>query len=198
MTKLKLWQGQLKEGNTAHFEHLATVVCDAEGEGMFAEYVSILESLEGEFDRWFVELVDQDPMLNVFAAPFAADVTKAPADLQCELIDLQSDRVLREKYRMCEELTAFYKLLPKCRFPKLRLLAARVICMFGTTYNCEQFFSQMKITKSKIRALMTDQNLQANMRVMPAHNLVPNIDKLVSAKRTQIYRISDGSSSSSS
>lgn len=119
MRKLQLWQSQLATGITFHFEHLWTVVDDCQDEqdvaSMFNEYVSLLKDLEQEFKYLFQDLERMDGLFDIFAVPFDADVAKAPPELQHELLELQSDRQLKEKYRLSGDLLSFYKLLPKAR-----------------------------------------------------------------------------------
>ncbi|KAA8579286.1 hypothetical protein FQN60_016759, partial [Etheostoma spectabile] len=66
----------------------------------------------------------------------ASDV---PVDIQLEIIDLQCDTNLKNTFASVD--TFYQYLLPG--YPKLTALAAKVLCMFGTTYLCEQVFSAM-------------------------------------------------------
>ena len=68
-------------------------------------------------------------------------------ELQMELLDLQCDTVLKQKYTDVG-VSYFYKFLLREKFPKLFNAAARIMAMFGSTYICEQFFSSMKINIS--------------------------------------------------
>ena len=47
----------------------------------------------------------------------------------------------------------------KERFPVLKKHANRLICMYGTSYQCEQTFSDMKIIKNVYRTRLTDTHL---------------------------------------
>ena len=40
-------------------------------------------------------------------------------------------------------------------YPKVTSLATKVLCMFWTTYLCEQLFSVMNIDKTKLRSTLT-------------------------------------------
>jgi len=39
--------------------------------------------------------------------------------------------------------------------PKVTSLATKLLCMYGTTYLCEQVFSVMNIDKTKLRSTLT-------------------------------------------
>ena len=58
--------------------------------------------------------------------------------------------------------------------------------MFGSSYICEQFFSSMKINKSVLRSRLTDEHLQATLRLVSSQEIKPNIDALVDSKRSQL------------
>ena len=61
-------------------------------------------------------------------------------------------------------------------------LAAKVLCMFGTTYLCEQVFAVMNINKTKLRSRLTHAHLNDILKVAAAQDLTPDIDTLVKAK----------------
>ncbi len=71
-------------------------------------------------------------------------------------------------------------------YPKLTALAAKALCMFGTTYLCEQAFSVMSINKTKLHARLTHKHLNDMMKLATAEDLMPDIDALVKAKRCQV------------
>jgi 17beta-estradiol 17-dehydrogenase/3beta-hydroxysteroid 3-dehydrogenase/mitotic-spindle organizing protein 1 len=75
----------------------------------------------------------------LLAFPLKADIEKAPENLQMELINLQCNTNLNQKFSETK-LQDFYSYLPKEKFPLLRSFGLRVIAMFGSTYVCEQFF----------------------------------------------------------
>lgn len=63
--------------------------------------------------------------------------------------------------------------------------AARILCMFGSSYICEQMFSRMIINKSKHRSRLTDEHLQAIPKISTP-DLTPNIDDIIKLKRCQV------------
>ena len=80
----------------------------------------------------------------------------------------------------------FYSFLSRERFPRLLSATARIIAMFKSTYVCEQFFSSMKANKSTIRSRLTDEHLQATLRVAIADEFKPNVGLLAETKRCQL------------
>lgn len=193
-TKLNLWITQLKDRNLTHFPTLKEECTRSklDEDPDLSLYINALSDLSSAFTEWFKDFGLLDQTFQLFVAPFSVQPHLAPAEFQIELVDLQCDRVLKERYRLSETssggIVTFYTELPKDRFPRLHLLAARTLCMFGTTYCCEQFFSHMKHVKSPTRSSINDTNLSSTLRVAVTNSLTPNIDKLVASKRCQVSR----------
>jgi 17beta-estradiol 17-dehydrogenase/3beta-hydroxysteroid 3-dehydrogenase/mitotic-spindle organizing protein 1 len=77
--------------------------------------------------------------IYVVAFPLKADIEKAPENLQMELINLNCDTKLNQKFSETK-LQDFYSYLSKEIFPLLGSFDLRMITMFGSMYVCEQFF----------------------------------------------------------
>lgn len=60
---------------------------------------------------------------------------------------------------------------------EMRRLAFGVLTIFGSTYSCEQLFSNMNIIKSKLRNRLTDENLNAALKLKTSSYL-PDINSL--------------------
>lgn len=77
-----------------------------------------------------------------------------------EIIDLQADDRLKDKYRE-GNLIEFYKCLQPDQLPNLIEFACSFVSIFVTTYLCEQTFSKMKYVKSNHRANLSDDHLKS-------------------------------------
>ena len=128
----------------------------------------------------------------IFNNPFNFEASQAPVHLQMELIDLQSDSILKEKFKEVNALTFYTQYFKSLdNYPELKKHAARILCMFGSTYLCEQMFSVMKINMNKHRTRLTNEHLQSILKITTT-NMIPDINELVKNKRSQL----SGSSSS--
>ena len=76
----------------------------------------------------------ENDMLLV-SSPFTFNVDNAPTALQLELIDLQSDAVIGELFKIMS-LTRFYASLDEQNFPKIRSHAQKMFVLFRSTYVC--------------------------------------------------------------
>ena len=150
------------------------------------EYVEMIGNLHTEFERRFQDFLALEKQFVLFATPLLVDVETVSEDLQMELMELQCDNLLKQKYAEVG-IPEFYKFLPSDKFPKLCAFALRILAMFGSTYVCEQFFSTMKVNKSAIRSRLTDEHLQSVSRLatIKDESLKLDIDSLVNSKRIQ-------------
>lgn len=180
--KLRLWEKQMQEGNLSHFP-----TCQAVSAGVTFPgdaFAAKLNLLHVEFERRFSDFRKQQFQFQLFSNPFIVDVEAAPEHMQMELIELQCSSALKAKFDSAGA-EQFYRLLP-VTFPQLRLQAARVLSMFGSTYLCERLFSLMKINKSPQRSRVNDEHLHSILKIASAQDMTPDIDKLVSLKRCQV------------
>ena len=182
--KLDLWIYQVRQDNLAHFLVCQSMSASFPETFSCAQLSTKLSLLRTEFDLRFSDFRAQQSGFDIFANPFTTDVRTAPENLQMELIELQTDSGLREKFRDAA-IQDFYRLLPPDSMPHLRRHAARILSMFGSTYMCEQMFSIMNVNKNKHRSRLTDDNLHAVLRIASAQDLKPDIDALVEGKRCQ-------------
>lgn len=89
----------------------------------------------------------------IFQNPLKFDIMKAPDNLQLELIDLQSNNFDENN------LITFYSNLSEHKFPSLRNSAKSIICIFSSTYLCEQAFSRLRINLNiSVSQTQTDLN----------------------------------------
>ena len=94
-------------------------------------------------------------------------MNNTPKNLQMGLINLQCDINLKQKFQDVH-LVNFYSYLPINKYPQVRIFAIRLIALFGSTYICEQMFSEMKNNKSSKRNRLKDKHLQSVMKI--SHN----------------------------
>jgi hypothetical protein len=131
--KLRLWENQLKLHNLVHFPHLKSL--DTIFPERIEEYSqSFSPLLRQEFDEPFHDFKVMEPEFLLFVLPLKADVQNAPENLQMELINLQCDTNLTQKFSQTD-LQDFYSHLPKEKFPVLRSFGLRIIAMFGNYCN---------------------------------------------------------------
>ncbi|TWW62846.1 General transcription factor II-I repeat domain-containing protein 2B [Takifugu flavidus] len=144
-SKLAIFSRQILNKSFTHFPTLATL---KEAGAKVKKYSESLDALHGEFCRRFSDFDKIDKSLQLVAYPLSQDPETAPEELQLELIDLQSDPVLKGKFN-CLKLNDFYASLSKAAFPRLRQTAQKILALFGSTYVCEQTFSIMNIKPSQ-------------------------------------------------
>lgn len=58
-----------------------------------------------------------------------------------------------------------------------------MLCMFGTTYLCEQVFSGMNFNKTKLHSKLTHKHLNDTLKLAATQDMVPDIEALVQTKR---------------
>ncbi|XP_029657479.1 general transcription factor II-I repeat domain-containing protein 2B-like [Octopus sinensis] len=148
----------------------------------FSQYEKQLESLLKEFQERFNDFSSFEQQFSLFASPFSFNVSNVDESLQMELLEIQSDSILKAKY-LEVGIPAF--------FSYLRKFATKIIAMFGSTFVCDQLFSVMKMTKTAQRTRLTDEHLSSLIKVGTTRIVQPDISKIVSKKRCQ----SSGSSS---
>ncbi|KAF1388875.1 hypothetical protein PFLUV_G00067390 [Perca fluviatilis] len=169
-TKLVLWKAQLSQTNLCHFPACKALV-DAGTPFSGEKYVDVILKLQEEFDHRFADFKTHRATFQIFADPFSFDVDDAPPVLQIDLIDLQCNSELKAKFRevsgKADKLGQFLReLIPS--FPELSRMFKRTMCLFGSTYLCEKLFSTLNFNKSKYRSRLTDDHLQAILRVSTA------------------------------
>ena len=111
------------------------------------KYKAQLDALAVEFESRFHNFKNLEPLFNILSLPFSAEAISAPEDIHLEMLDLQADYDLKEKFKPVLQLQ-FYGCLPAAAFPHLKSFAAKLLSLFGPTYICEQSFSCLKINKS--------------------------------------------------
>ena len=178
MTKLQLISRQLGSNNLEHMKTLKEVKPSADHRH---RYSSMLGALHDEFSRRFQDFKKVEDEMQLVSSPFTCSVDSAPTDVQLELIDLQSDSLLKEHFKSAS-LLEFYSALKEENFPNMRRHAQKMFVLFGSTYICEQTFSVMKFTKSRYRSSLTDEHLSAVLCISTS-DIQPDFDGLVKAQQ---------------
>ena len=142
--KLKLFSRQLSQNITTHFAALATT---AQPMMLTEKYTNMISALDNEFVRCFGDFQKLAAEFDILPSPFTTDLEKAPDAVQLELIDLQCNSTLKEKFQS-ESIDKFYALLNASKFANLRKMAMKLLVLFGFTYICKQTFSTMNINKT--------------------------------------------------
>lgn len=182
--KLKLWENQLSKSNTVHFSSLTECKTHENLEKVkkYTEQISILRT---EFSSRFSDFAAHEHDFKLFSDPFNFNAETAPDSMQMELIELQCNSDLQRKHHEVS-LVQFYKLyVSQTTFPSIRCHALKMVSLFPSTYICEQFFSKMKLTKSKNRCKLTDDNLSNQLRVATS-NIKANTSELCKDKKSQV------------
>nr|KAF6360084.1 hypothetical protein mMyoMyo1_011042 [Myotis myotis] len=158
------------------FTHFATLATQKETIQNVKKYSKSLDDLHAEFCRQFSDVEKIDQSLQLVACPLSQNPETAPEEVQLELIDLQSDFVLKEKFSSLE-LRDFYASLNEATFPNIWRMAQKILVLFGSTYVCEQTFSVMNINKAPHRSSLTDEHLRSILRIATT-KLTPDFDAL--------------------
>uniref|UniRef100_A0A8C6Y931 HAT C-terminal dimerisation domain-containing protein n=1 Tax=Naja naja TaxID=35670 RepID=A0A8C6Y931_NAJNA len=158
------------------FTHFATLATQKETIQNVKKQSKSLDDLHAEFYRRFSDVEKIDQLLQLVACPLSQNPETAPEEVQLELIDLQSDFVLQEKFSSLE-LRDFYASLNEATFPNIWRMAQKILVLFGSTYVCEQTFSIMNINKAPHRSSLTDEHLRSILRIATT-KLTPDFDAL--------------------
>lgn len=106
--------------------------------------------------RWKISEAMQQSLSCLLGS---VNVDTVSEELQMELIELQSDSQLQNKFRALP-LLDFYTCFPADRYAKIRRHAQVMLSLFGSTYLCEQASSLMNVNKCKLRNSLSDSHLQ--------------------------------------
>uniref|UniRef100_A0A3B4EKN8 HAT C-terminal dimerisation domain-containing protein n=1 Tax=Pygocentrus nattereri TaxID=42514 RepID=A0A3B4EKN8_PYGNA len=172
----KTKQAFSKQMSNKSFTHFPTLATLKEAPQHVKEYTKSLDDLHGEFCRQFSDFGKIDKSLHLVSCPFTQDPETAPQELQLELIDLQCDTVLKEKFNSLK-LDEFYASLSTDKFPNIRKMEQRMLVLFGSTYVCEQTFSVMNTNKAPHRSQLSDEHLRSVLRIATT-KLTPDFDAL--------------------
>ncbi|XP_067126316.1 uncharacterized protein [Centruroides vittatus] len=96
-------------------------------------YVEKLDILIQSFQDRFSDFKKVKPLLDIFSNPFTISVENAPESMQLEIIDIQNDQDLRNKFNE-GDLLNFYRCIDKNIFDELLSKIGPLITCKNTTY----------------------------------------------------------------
>ena len=96
------------------------------------KYSKSLNDLHYEFCRRFLDFEKLQKSFQIISASLSQIAATAPQEVQLELIDFQSDYVLKEKFKTLK-MNEFYASLSHTRFPEIRKMAQKMLVLFGST-----------------------------------------------------------------
>ena len=101
--------------------------------------------------------------MKPFTSPVKCDIKAVPEHLQLASIDLTSNENVRDNFNdftKAGNLLLFYNALPDENFKNLKSFARNMFPVFGSTYICEQTFSNRNYVKSKYTSSLSDEHLK--------------------------------------
>lgn len=184
IAKLEFFIEDLENQNLNHFPSLALQQEKYQNVD-FQKYQQYLKDLLEEFLRRFQDFKKIDKTLQLVRSPFNFTVREAPVEIQLELIDLQSEQLLKDNFNSMDILT-FYQSLNGHKFKSFLNYVQKVLVYFGSTYRCEATFSLMRYTKNRYRSRLTDENLHSLLKIASTE-LTPDFDAIVATEHTKFH-----------
>ncbi|KAJ8874660.1 hypothetical protein PR048_025526 [Dryococelus australis] len=164
--KLLLFEQQISQKTFAHFVCCQSLEREQDSEFPFCLLKKFLE----QFPDRFSDLDAHFKAIRIFQNPLSCEIKNVQPSLQLELIDLQDNDIMKDKFKE-GSLVQFYNFLPEENYPKIKDFARSFLYIFGTSYRCEQTFSLLKFTKSKCRDNLSDQHLRDILLIQQTENL---------------------------
>ena len=199
-SKIEMWAKRLQRSDLRNFPHMqAEVQRQGRDTATFdcTRYAAQVESIVSEFDKRFTDFSAIEPVASYMCFPFGNvdvdDITPRVASLcnldsssvEDEIITLQNDIEIKSRATKQGTKGEFWGLLMPEKYPNLRKCAMKITALFGSTYLCESAFSHMKFIKSKYRATMTDEHLEACLKLATS-SYNPDFEKLASYSQLQV------------
>ncbi|XP_045538423.1 general transcription factor II-I repeat domain-containing protein 2A-like [Papilio machaon] len=184
-TKNKLFIKHIDEKKFDHFPNCKKAIEEAGINFNFKndKMRDILIQLQNQFSDRFSDFEKVSNEMKIFANPFSCDINDVPSHLQMNVIDLQSNNMLKNSFHEINDRVKFYGSLP-IEFDELKRFAQKFITIFGSTYLCEQTFSILNHRKNKHASRLTDEHLKAILRISTT-NMKADVQKIATQIQPQ-------------
>ena len=190
---LTLFKRQIESDDLIMFPNTKALSGDVhEAAACLSDY---LDDIIIEFDSRFTDFSDLEQVFLFIKDPFICSQTSSIAELfekhfdinkaecELELVGLKAELGLKHQHAE-NDATSFWLQFVPARFRILRLVATRILVMFGSTYICESAFSNMKFIKNPHRSRLTDEHMDAILRIALS-SFDPRFSLLVSNLQSQ-------------
>lgn len=167
-TNVRAFKSEVTSFSRQSFAHFPTLAMLKEAARHAKKYSQSLDDLHGELCCQFSDFEEIEKSLQLVSCPLSQDPEAAPEELQLELMDLQSDPALKEKFNSLK-LNYFYASLSRTE--------QKMLTLYGSTYVCEQTFSIMNVNEPHHRSKLTDQHLGSVLRIATT-KLTPDFDAM--------------------
>ncbi|GBN80434.1 hypothetical protein AVEN_196681-1, partial [Araneus ventricosus] len=124
----------------------------------------------------------QEPAKDLWSGKFTELKSKLEVQ-KCMHIAQHKWTALKEIQRVEALIFGAWNSLPEC-YSEVKKMAYGVLTIFGSTYSCEQAFSCMNISKSKVRSQLTNKNLESCLKLKTT-NYKPDLIKLSKGMQSQ-------------
>lgn len=157
---LLCFENELKQYNLTNFKHLQIILDETKQKINYEKFILNINLLKNEFESRFDDFKDIRKYIMLLRSPNTCTPTDFDTAVQNDLENFICDVEMQKIYYDIE----FWKALPE-KYTALKKKVLELYSMFGTSYMCERLFSQMKITKTKTRNRLQDQQLESLMRI---------------------------------
>ena len=133
--------------------------------------------LKQQFQERISDLHAHSLKIRLLENSFNSVIEDLPIDLQMEIIDLQSNDILKDKFKE-GNLIEFYKCLPFEQYSYLKKFACEFISAFVTTYLCKKTFFKDEMHKILLQITLSDEHLNSLLIIKTTH-FEPQLDRIM-------------------
>ena len=136
--KCRLLKNHLQQHNFFHFPQLTALIVSNEiqvDKVPLALFCNVFDAVLQDFSDRFQDFEKISKTLRLVAFFYLVETKSTPMDLQMELVEINNDELLVQKFKDEENLPETWK--STIKYPMLRELARETLAHFGSTYVCE-------------------------------------------------------------